>query len=250
MASSYYPNRHQYAFLRKLREHPQGLPTEHWPSPATWKRWLNHPGFCRAMKNLLVSIRVEQDLFVAAAGARAGRMLHDLLVHGNIDEVEKHVKGINALCRMVRVDHMRQKEVRGRAGRTKAPPPAKPVTPAVRQNPRERLTVESAQEALRIARERLEEAEIEAEMASLPNPFPDYRRGLSAYYNPITNRREMPDSDVPAAEAGKGMNRVAKWFARHERRKAAEVAEQKARERLRQQMMREMEPRRTQKLSP
>jgi hypothetical protein len=249
MASSYYPNRHQYAFLRKLREHPQGLPTEHWPSPATWKRWLNHAGFCRAMKNLLLSIRVEEDLFVATAGARAGRMLHDLVVRGDIDEVEKHVKAINALCRMVRVDHMRQKEVRGRVRRKAVAPVEPPATKQVLNDIRQTLTRESAQEQLRRAREKLEEAEIEAEMASLPNPFPDYRRGLSAYYNPITNRREMPDSDVPAAEAGKGMDRVTKWFARHDRKRRQEAQEQEQRERERLQRMRDMEARRAEKLS-
>jgi hypothetical protein len=225
-----YPNRHQYAFLRKLRGHGDGLPSEHWPSAATWKRWQNHAGFRRAMKNLLVSIRVEEDLFVATAGARAGRMLHELTVRGDIEEVEKHAKAINALCRMVRVDHMRQKEVRGRVKRAKAPVKTEePAKPFVYQDPRETLTVESAAKALQLARERLETAEIEAEMASLPKPFPDYRRGTALYYNPITNRREMPDSDVPAAEAGKGMDRVTRWFARHERQKAARNAAEQAR---------------------
>ena len=229
MASAAYPNRHQYAFLQKLRACPNGLPSECWPNPATWKRWMNHDGFCRAMKRLMVTQRVEQDLFAATAGARASRMLHDLLTGGSVDDIEQHAKAINALCRVVRVDHLRQKEVRSRAGRAKATPETSKADGVAKRS--EVITVESANEAVRIAKDRLEWAEIEAEAAALPNPFPDFRRGLSAYYNPVTNRRELPDDDVPADECGRGMDRVTKFFAQHARKKEAERRRREAIER-------------------
>lgn len=225
MASSRYPNRHQYAFLQKLREQGDGLPTQHWPEPATMKRWLNHDGFKRAMINLIVTMRFEQDMMTASAGKQAARMLQDLFVKNDFDEVEKYGKAVNSLCRMVRVDHMRQKEVRvRRVAAKKKPVPAPPPE----------YSLEGAQAALNEAQRKLEDAEILVEMMSLKNPFPDYRRGVSGYYNPVTDRRELEDWDVPADECGKGMDRVTKYYARHAREKAQKQARDAAWEKARQ----------------
>lgn len=224
MASSAYPNRHQYAFLKKLREHPEGLPTDQWPNPATLKRWANHPGFVRAMKRLIGAMRLEEDLMTASAGARAARMLQDLFVRNSLEEVEQHSKAVNALCRMVRVDHLRQKEQRtGRPRSNKAEKAPEPMSPydfwmaeRAKMTDEERWSPERLKQEVEQSRSQLENAEINLEIVSLPNPFPDFRKG-EPYLNPNTGRREMPDVDLPADECGKGMDRVTKFFAKHQR---------------------------------
>jgi hypothetical protein len=227
MSDSNYPNRHQYAFLRKVRNHPNGIPAEQMPHPSTLKRWLRQPGFCRAMKGLIATFRVEEDLFAAGAAAHAGQMLFRLMAGGCIGAVENNVRAVNALCRVIRQDQVRRKPSRSRAQRAaqeQAKPAKKPAyTPPTEPTVEEaKAACEKAEKDLAHAKSRLLRAERIAEADKLKRPFPNPREGCAAWYNPITNRREMPETDVPEEEAGLGMDRMEKWI--HE---AAEAVRQR-----------------------
>ena len=107
-------NQRQYAFLRKVRNHPHGLPTLDWPRSADLRRWMKRPGFVAALTSLQASFRAEADLLLAGASARAAMNLQDILScdGGGCTPafLQAHSAALMTLGRLVRFDHMRQKE--------------------------------------------------------------------------------------------------------------------------------------------
>jgi len=72
-------NRHQKAFLRKMRNDPDGLPQEQWPQAVVLRRWLRKPRFKRALKSLRETFAAEIDVMLAlrSDGIAGRRTLQD-----------------------------------------------------------------------------------------------------------------------------------------------------------------------------
>jgi len=109
-------NRHQKAFLRKMRNDPDGLPQEQWPQAVALRRWLRKPRFKRALKSLRETFAAEIDVMLAGAAARAAKRLQAMLAgeSGGQDQEQR----IQALVRVIRVAHLRAKESPRRARRS------------------------------------------------------------------------------------------------------------------------------------
>ena len=101
-------NRHQKAFLRKMRNDPDGLPQEQWPQAVVLRRWLRKPRFKRALKSLRETFAAEIDVMLAGAAARAAKRLQAMLAgeSGGQDQEQR----MQALMRVIRVAHLRAKE--------------------------------------------------------------------------------------------------------------------------------------------
>jgi hypothetical protein len=108
-------NQRQYAFLRKVRNHPHGLPIQDWPRSADLRRWMKRPRFRAALTSLQATFHAESDLLLAGVSARAAMGLQDIL---SGDEgggstpayLQAHSTTLVTLARLLRVDHLRQKE--------------------------------------------------------------------------------------------------------------------------------------------
>src|SRR4051812_44221661 len=76
-------NRHQKEFLKKMREHPHGLPTSEWPSATALRRWMRHPGFRRAIESIRQTLQIQTDLHLLSAAAHASTGLAAILAPGD-----------------------------------------------------------------------------------------------------------------------------------------------------------------------
>lgn len=103
-------NRHQKAFLRKLRNDPDGLPQDQWPQAVVLRRWMRKPRFRKAIKSLRDTYTAEIDVMLAGAASRAAKRLQALLASESGGEDQEH--RIQALVRVIRVAHLRAKEQR------------------------------------------------------------------------------------------------------------------------------------------
>jgi len=117
MRQRQYSNRHQYAFLRKLRNHPHGLPTEEWPATSTLKRWLKRKSFRSALKGIMSTFRLESELMSAGAAARAAQVMQQMLSGFEnqcvgMDALRVYHEPLVTLSRIIRMDHIRQREKR------------------------------------------------------------------------------------------------------------------------------------------
>lgn len=137
-----YLNRHQYSFLRDLRNHPHGLPIEAWPRTSTWRRWLKRPAFRRAIRSIEKAMQTQASLMLAGSASRAALMMQALLSGGEeesgsgmrIATLSMHHEKLRSLSRVLREDLLRRslRVNRRRSG-------AKAVTAAIpdRDEPRE-----------------------------------------------------------------------------------------------------------------
>lgn len=120
MSDAKYLNRHQSEFLRKLRNHPHGLPIEDWPRASTWRRWLKRETFRRAMRSLRVAFQTQGDLMLSGSAARAALMMQALLSGGEeesgsgmrIATLSMHHEKLMSLSRVLREDLMHRAERR------------------------------------------------------------------------------------------------------------------------------------------
>jgi hypothetical protein len=106
----------QYFFLQTIRRHPEGVPMLHWPRAATMRRWLRTPLFLRAMLTLRESMRFEADLILAGTAMRSAKLLAGMLDKYNCDEKRYDLdKRMASLVRVLRAEHIRQRETKPRA---------------------------------------------------------------------------------------------------------------------------------------
>ena len=117
MRQKHYCNRHEYAFLREVRNHPHGLPIDHWPATATLKRWLKRKHFRRALQGIIDTFRLEAELMSAGASARAAQMMQEMLSGFEqqgitYEALTAHHEQLLTLSRIVRMDFIRQRERR------------------------------------------------------------------------------------------------------------------------------------------
>ncbi len=102
-------NRHQREFLKKMREHPRGLPVSEFPSAVALRRWMRHPGFRRAIASIRIAIQLQSDLNLLTAAATASSGLVARLADGAHDADKLQIA---SLVQLVRVAHWRSKELR------------------------------------------------------------------------------------------------------------------------------------------
>jgi hypothetical protein len=115
----------QYEFLRKMRNHLHGLPLEHWPRAAVWRKWMKRPRFVAAMQSLQNSYLAETDLLLAGSAARAARLLQAVLSGGGAEsesgrgigifEIEFHHKKIKSLSKVLYLEMQRRQQMRQHA---------------------------------------------------------------------------------------------------------------------------------------
>jgi hypothetical protein len=74
--------RNQREFLRKLREHPHGLPLTAWPRATTWRHWLRRPRFAAAIQSLRDAFHEESQLLLAGSAAQAAYHIQSVLSGG------------------------------------------------------------------------------------------------------------------------------------------------------------------------
>jgi hypothetical protein len=88
----------------------------HWPRAATMRRWLRTPLFLRAMLTLRESMRFEADFILAGTAMRSAKLLAGMLDEYNCDEKRYDLdKRMASLVRVLRTEHIRQRETRPRA---------------------------------------------------------------------------------------------------------------------------------------
>lgn len=75
----------QKFFLRKLRQHSNGLPLQDWPRPTTWRRWMRKPKFVRAMQDLRAAFDAQRQLVLSASAMEAAIHIQAVLTGGNVE---------------------------------------------------------------------------------------------------------------------------------------------------------------------
>ena len=106
----------QYFFLQTVRRHPEGLPMLHWPRASTMRRWLRTPLFLHAMLTLRESMRFEADFILAGTAVRSAKILSGILCEYTPEEKRyDQDKRIASLVRVLRTEHIRERETRPRA---------------------------------------------------------------------------------------------------------------------------------------
>ena len=108
--------RHQHEFLKKMREHPHGLPASEWPSATAFRRWMRHPGFRRAIESIRQTLQIQTDLHLLSAAAHASTGLAAILAPGNPESPKESPADAKAsiapLVQLLRLAHWRLKELR------------------------------------------------------------------------------------------------------------------------------------------
>lgn len=92
--------RAQTRFLRALKKNLDSLPPDQWPSATLLRRWLRREGFRKALTELLDALRLQADLHLARASARAALHLHQSL--------EESPNSSTQLLSTLRLSHYRQ----------------------------------------------------------------------------------------------------------------------------------------------
>jgi hypothetical protein len=134
MAQRQFCNRHQYAFLRQVRNHPHGLPVDEWPATSTLRRWMRHEGFRSALQGILMMFRMEKELMTAGAAARAAQSVQRFLSdYGDVRQLESVGHFREDLATLLRVIRLDWDHARGASAVRLQPRPAEP--PPTGQHP-------------------------------------------------------------------------------------------------------------------
>ncbi len=108
--------RHQREFLKKMREHPHGLPANEWPKATSLRRWMRHDGFRRALESIRQTLQIQTDLHLLSAAAHASTGLATILAPGDGDAAKESPADskatIASLVQLLRLAHWRLKELR------------------------------------------------------------------------------------------------------------------------------------------
>jgi len=117
-------NRHQKEFLKKMREHPHGLPTSEWPKATALRRWMRHPGFRRAIESIRHTLQIQTDLHLLSAAAHASTGLAAILAPGDPESPKESPADAKASIashvQLLRLAHWRLKELRQAADHREA----------------------------------------------------------------------------------------------------------------------------------
>lgn len=137
--------RAQTLFLRACSRDPfgtgDGAGRKHWPTAATFRKWMRRPGFRAAVEGIREALRFQADLQIAAASAAAARGIANLFIRddgtvADADAIKSAKDQVQSLLSLLRLAHLRQ-----RFSMTAKAPPAMP-----RLTPRQRAVLAEIEE--------------------------------------------------------------------------------------------------------